>query len=279
MKVVVLGSTGYLGNRMIRRLADDGHEILCVVRRPMENDYWGEGKISWCLSDDLGERLSSSQPYDFALNFACKYSRGGNRDEDVYEANLYSPLKYFTICARYGVKNLLTVDTGLPHTLNVYAMSKHLLSEALRWECSRDSSLNVLNIRLENFYGEDEPKDRFLHHVINKLKAGEDVPLTEGRQVRDFIYIGDVIDNLTRLLSKGLKGYHDIPLGTGEGVSIRELVTFLKNTTGSESRLLFGIVEMRTGEPDSVADRDTMDIYGITIRFDWRTGMRMLAGV
>ena len=105
--------------------------------------------------------------------------------------------------------------------------------------------------------------------------VGETILLTAGTQIRDFVYVEDVLDNLMALVSRqDLPEYLDLPLGSGEGVSIRELVTYLKEMLHSDSQLCFGAVPSRMNEPDSVADRETMQRFGVSIRYGWKEGMK-----
>ncbi len=281
MRFVVLGATGYLGSKMVRMLTAQGHSVLSVGRRKESSFalFPDTDRISECMIETLDGELNSSAGYDWYLNFACRYARNGATDGDVFEANLHNPLRAFCTCYRHGIRRVMAIDTGLPDDVNVYSKSKALFADALEWYCSRDPALTVLNILLENFYGSDEPKDRFIHDVIRRLRANDSIPLTEGRQMRDFIHIDDVLSNLIHLIGSELRGYNDIPLGSGQGVSIRNLVEYLKDLTSSESELLFGAVKNKVKEPDSVADADIMDKYGIHISTDWKTGMSMLAGV
>ena len=109
-----------------------------------------------------------------------------------------------------------------------------------------------------------------------KLKGNDPIRLTAGTQIRDFVYVEDVLDNLTALIHRNdLPDYLDLPLGSGEGVSIRELVTYLKDLLHSESELCFGAVPSRINEPDSVADREKMQKYGVSIRYGWQEGMKV----
>ena len=34
MRILVMGATGYIGGRLTPRLADMGHEVRCLTRRP-----------------------------------------------------------------------------------------------------------------------------------------------------------------------------------------------------------------------------------------------------
>ena len=172
-----------------------------------------------------------------------------------------------------------TIGTGLPDTLNAYAMSKAKFAQVLSWyadQCrQKGTPITVCNVELENFYGEDEPTDRFLPGTVAKLKRNEKILLTAGTQVRDFVYVEDVLTNLMAVMdSENLPEYLDLPLGSGEGVSIRDLITYLKELVKSDSELCFGAVPSRMNEPDSVADRQKMEQYGLTVRYGWKDGMK-----
>ena len=178
-----------------------------------------------------------------------------------------------------GVRRFITIGTGLPDDLNVYALSKAKFADVLKWYASccalQGNPISVCNVELENFYGEDEPTDRFLPGTVAKLKRNETILLTAGTQIRDFVYVEDVLDNLMALVSRqDLPEYLDLPLGSGEGVSIWELVTYLKEMLHSDSQLCFGAVPSRMNEPDSVADRETMQRFGVSIRYGWKEGMK-----
>lgn len=279
MRIIILGSTGYLGSKLVHKLLENNHELLCIIRkesnlRNLENVL---DDITLCTINDL-ESILCKKEYDCIINLACKYSRD-HVDEDVFEANFYNPLTLMIKCIRHNIDKIITIDTGLINDLNAYSFSKSILSETLRWYCRQNVNLSVLNIKLENYYGKDEPTNRFIPQTIIKLKNNEKIPLTDGKQIRDFIYVQDVVDNLYNLIISDCDfGFHNVPLGTGNGVSIKELITYLKEITGSESELCFGAIEKRKGEPDSVADRNIMNKYNINIKYDWKQGMKLLVG-
>jgi len=281
MRCIVFGATGYLGSKVVCRLVAEGNTVLCIVRKTSSLARLDAVKdqVQFCDPEQLPALLKQESPYDCLLNLACRYPRNSKSDMDMFEANLYQPLRIFTACLESGVKKFLTIGTGLPDDLNVYALSKAKFAQILKWYANRcalqGKPISVCNVELENFYGEDEPTDRFLPGTVAKLKKNETILLTAGTQVRDFVYVEDVLDNLTALVHReDLPDYLDIPLGSGEGVSIRELVTYLKDMLHSESQLCFGAVPSRINEPDSVADKKKMEAFGLGIRYGWKEGMK-----
>lgn len=283
MRIVILGGTGYLGSRVVRALLRDGNEVLCVKRESssLESLHDVLGQIHICNLENLRENLAWTAPYDVMVNLACMYPRNAKNDIEIFDANMNNPMKVFLECLNQNVKRFITMGTGLPDDLNAYTISKANLIRIMKWygvQCGyKKRPIQICNVRLENFYGENEPTDRFIPGTINRLKKGEKILLTEGDQIRDFVYIDDVVEAIVHLIyQENMPEYSDVPLGTGEGVTIRELITYLKEITESSSELCFGAIEKRINEPNSVADRDAMDKFGIKIHYSWREGMKRI---
>lgn len=288
MNFFILGGTGYLGNKLIRfLLQEQDNRVICIKRKESNlkrlESVSRQGRLElWDI--DETERLFSElkYPIDWFINCACCYCKSNIDEKQIIEANLLVPIRFFMLCKKYGVAKFLTIDTGLPSELNLYCKAKDEFARLGKWFVETEPLKPMLfyNILLENFYGEDEPKDRFLHYVIGKLKENEEVLLTEGDQHRDFIYIDDVVEMLGMLLSELIqqerKGYYDIPLGTGEASTIREIVEWLRDSLQSQSTLKFGAVPKRVNEPDSVADVGEMKRFGIKACRSWKDGMQKL---
>lgn len=284
MRVIVLGSTGYLGSRVVKKLVELHHHVLCLTREESRIDCLLDvmDRIEVCRINDLhGYLEENAGKYDCFFNAACKYEKNEVQDIDIMEANLYVPIKVFLECLNHNVKKYITVGTGLPQEFNVYTVSKRKYAEIGNWYSNRcqakGRSIQFCNVELENFYGKDEPENRFIADIIKKLKRNEKILLTEGSQKRDFIFIDDVVRILAELIQKeDLPCYMDLPLGTGTGVPIREIITYLKELTNSESELCFGAVPKRLFEPDSWADLKKMNEMNFHVQYDWKRGLKQI---
>lgn len=284
MKIIVLGATGYLGSRVVRKLLEQNHQILCLkrVESSMHNLEDILNGLQFCDIDDLEGFLGQcAQPYDCLINLACKYSSNAKDDMDIYMANLIVPLRVFLNCISNGVRKIITIGTGLPDEFNTYCISKSKFAELCKWYGDRyradGNELQICNVELENYYGEGEPINRFIPATIDKLKRNEKILLTAGDQKRDFIYVGDAVRNIVKLVNmNSLPDYCDFPLGTGEGIPMREIIEYLKEITGSNSELCFGAIEKRMNEPDSFADCTKMMEYGLTAEYSWKEGFKKI---
>ena len=253
----------------------ENNDITCTIRIGEDKNLLIERKNVHIIDSEVSNvkntiKLSN---FDLLINTVCSYERG-NSLIPVIMANMNYPLEIISFAIESNIKKIITIDTSLPENVNLYSLTKKTVAKVLDYYSKKNKDLLVYNIKLENFYGEDEPSDRFLHIVINKLKKNESVDLTVGTQRRDFIYIQDVIDALLYLINyKNNPGFYSISLGTGEGPTIREVIEYLSTIIGSTSKLNFGAVPSRTNEPDCIADMTYLNSIGFYIKYFYKKGL------
>lgn len=283
MKIAILGSTGYLGTRIASRFAaNPENEIVCVHRANSNLNELNriKGNLSYCLSDYISLKACLSEsvpPCDVIINASCSYMRGAS-EEQIMESNMIFPLRALNLALNnpqsQGKLQYISIGTGLPDDFNIYTFSKSQLNEIGRFFADR-KKLRYTNLVLQNYYGPYEQQDRFLADCIAKLERNEPIRLTHGEQKRDFIYVDDVVDAIELIANhKELPNYLDVPLGSGEAPSIKELISYLKRITGSSSELLWGAIPLRPNEPSICADLSIYHLLGGKITYDWKSGMR-----
>lgn len=285
MKIAVLGSTGYLGQKIVRRLLEEGgHEICCVYRESADLTIYTDAKerLCFCKSDyqSLKDYLCKGDPVDCIVNTSCSYMRGGASPEEITESNLIFPLRALNQALenpnRKKPLRYVSMGTGLPDNFNIYTFTKGELNQFGKFY-AESQKVQFINMELQNFYGPSEPENRFLPDCIHKLKRNQPVLLTSGEQLRDFVFVEDVLDAVMLVIHhEELPGYLDLPIGTGEAPSIREMVQYLKKLLGSESQLQFGAVPSRPNEPSTWADLSVYHMLGGSIKYPWKQGLKHL---
>jgi nucleoside-diphosphate-sugar epimerase len=104
-------------------------------------------------------------------------------------------------------------------------------------------------------FGEREDRRRLIPLLIRGLLKGEEVALSSGRQIRDFLDTHDIASALARLLAaEHVTG--PVNVASGRGATLRSVGRMLAELCGQpESLLKFGALPDREGEPPSlVAD-------------------------
>jgi nucleoside-diphosphate-sugar epimerase len=111
-----------------------------------------------------------------------------------------------------------------------------------------DVPLRVL--RLFNVYGPGEAEHRLLPSLVSGLAANRRIALSQGLQVRDFVYVGDVVEALLAAAATTQTRAAEIfNVATGQGRSVREFALMTAKLFGGTDDLLgFGDVPMRPDE-------------------------------
>ncbi|CDO88350.1 NAD dependent epimerase/dehydratase family protein [Mycobacterium triplex] len=124
-----------------------------------------------------------------------------------------------------------------PRPSNIYAATKlaqeHILAA---WAAARDTNLSVL--RLQNVYGPGQSLTNpytgvvpFFAQVSREKRASE--VYEDGRIVRDFVYIEDVVDALFATVQDPATGARCLDIGSGVATTIHQLATKIAANFGA----------------------------------------------
>lgn len=269
--IVLTGATGFLGSHLCRALLDRGYAVAAFRRPSSGLTRLGAAaeRVRWlCAPEELEVPFRAPTIPDAVVHCAALYGRQGESPAQLLEANTLLPVRLYQLAAARGVPLFINTGTILEPRLNPYALSKHQATEWLQM-LARPRSADirsadipvcppghrVLNLKLQHFYGPHDAPTKFITGLIAQCLAHvPEIPLTDGRQRRDFIFVTDVVTAMLALLehepaADALSGYADYEIGSGEPVEVRQLAELIHKLTHSRSRLLFGALPYRPGEP------------------------------
>ena len=155
-------------------------------------------------------------------------------------------------CYEYGARAAVE---GLD-PFNAYAASK-VAAWAFGRMYWRRHGLPVVTVRPFQVYGPGQPDHTLVPAAFRAALSGSDLPMTPGEQERDFIYVDDVVEGLLAAAgAPGVEG-HSLDLGTGGVHTLRQVVERIWAVTGARGRILPGTLPYRPGEVmHLVADAD-----------------------
>lgn len=280
MNILILGGTGYLGSNIVQRLLEDNHELFCILRPSSDKSKLLElthsSNLKY-LSNDLFQIkcLLEQEHIDWLINTSCAYKINETLYGDLLDSNISFPLQVINLATKCGVKNYLSTGTSLPVMCNDYSFFKSKYDEICEY-IAKFNNLNYINLSLEMFYGGiNEPKSRFLKMCLNKLVENLPIELTSGNQKRDIVRVEDVVNCISTLIKKGIsRGYTKLSFGSGEQLSVKSIVEYMKIITGSYSEIKFGTVKFRKEEPNTIADLSWCNKYGIKPKYSILEGIR-----
>lgn len=261
MKVLVTGATGFLGSNIVKGLLREKHQVT-ILKRSFSDTWRINDALKYldCYDIDkckLMEPFQRHNGFDAIIHTATCYGRNGEGAEKIVNTNVLFPLKLLEIAVFFKTKMFFNTDTFFNMDNNIesyqylkgYTLSK---KQFLEWgkQFAAMKKIHFINVRLEHVYGPKDDIFKFIPFIIKScIENVPELKLTLGEQKRDFVYIDDVVAAYLLLLNKSMKNiFESFNLGSGNEVSIREIVETIQKITGSSTILKFGALPYRSGE-------------------------------
>ncbi len=251
--IIVTGGAGFIGSNLVLGLNQRGYDEILVVDN-LTNGIKYKNLVNCRIADYLDKKdFIEKIQQDFFLDKtveaifhqgACSSTTewdGCYMMENNYEYTkiLFHycqshkiPLIYASSAAVYGADTNFKEQLKYEEPLNVYGYSKFQFDQYLRQYQSRLTA-QVVGLRYFNVYGPHEEHKGSMasvaFHLNNQLLDSGIVRLFEGcdgygngEQLRDFIYVGDVVDiNLWFLDNPQISGIYNT--GTGRSQSFNDV--------------------------------------------------------
>ncbi len=262
MKILITGASGFLGSRLTNHLLGAGLSVDILVRSTSSISSIEKPEalntIGRCDTDkQISDYVRKANP-NFVIHAACSYGRRGETYAEILRVNYdIGRLILKTLLSRESnsVCYFINIGTVLKSNVGMYAYTKNRFTNfAKKLFAGYRKNVVFINIELQHIYGVGDDSSKFISYVISRCKSGvERLDLTAGEQLRDFIYIDDVLSALCAIINniKNIPnmGYINFELGSGKVISIHELVSLIKRETGSNTCLNFGAISYREDEP------------------------------
>lgn len=285
MKILLTGANGFLGSRLLEMLIVS-HQVAVTLRKNSKiyriKNILESKKINMIytdiITDEELEVFFQTEKFDLIVHCATDYGKQKESFYKVFDSNVLFPLKLLEIGLKYGLKYFINTDSYFNkkhltyNALPNYSKTKKLFLGYLK---EIGNNIIILNMRLEHIYGPNDNDDKFIPFLFNKLINNEQISLTHGNQKRDLIYLDDVVDSYVKVISileKIQRPYfHDLEIGSGKSIELREFIEIMKTTLKSTSILDYGAIDYRDDEiMNSYANDSLPNItlpYGIECSF------------
>ena len=257
MKILVTGGAGFIGSHLLQLLlGQQGVEVvvydnLSSGRR--EHVPKGIRLVEGDVRDAEGlARLFASEAFDSVVHLAAQtmvpYSL--SHPEEDCQINLLGLINILECCRKYAVKHIVFSSSAAvygdnlniplheeekPMPTSAYGITKMASEHYLRMYHDL-YGLNTTVLRFANVYGERQGaggEGGVVSIFCKLLAAGQGVTVFgNGEQTRDFVYAGDIAEDLWR--GSQLEGHHVINISTQKETSVNQLLAAFKQAVGRE---------------------------------------------
>ena len=278
MKILVTGADGFVGSRLVPRLAADGHQVTAAIRRGTRAPAGPAHVVELELRDAGSVAACAGPGFDATVHLAAVASGlDARRDpgaawevnaagtarlcEALAAGRLAGPLCLLVSTAEvYGIRSGtdLRRETDPAVPVSPYAASK-LGAEIAGLEVGRRTGLRVVIARPFPHTGAGQNPELVVPAFARRLGearvAGRDTIVTGNLEVvRDFLHVDDVVEAYVALLRSGVAG-EVYNIASGTPVRLGELLARLAALVGVTVRPVTDPALLRTADvPHLVGD-------------------------
>lgn len=253
--ILVTGSGGFIGRRLVRSLRDAGYSVLDLSR--------ADGDIA----DPATLERFYEAPVGFVFHLAGRTSvpDAWREPADFQRVNVTGTVNVLELCRKrkipltyvsaylYGIPASLPIkETDRIEPNNPYALSK-FLAESVCTFYATHFDVPVTIIRPFNIYGIGQKAHFLIPEIVSQVTAGQPIHVKDLTPRRDYLYLDDLIDGLlrTKEITSGCRVYN---LGYGSSLSVKEIIEVIQSVAGTSLKIICENVTRKNEIQDVYAD-------------------------
>lgn len=274
MKVLILGSTGFIGKNLKKRLISDNFDVY-TAERSSGVDVRDYAQIYATIDKIRPKVIYNMASHGGGIHYVRTKAADVYHDNVQMALNLYKAvheidkdikiIQPLANCSYPGSSNLQKEEKWLDGEVHpsVFSFGNSKRSIFYLSKCYKEQyGVRSVNILFPNTYGPGDSRDPNHTHALNgmvirMLAAKENgdeefVVWGTGSPIREWVYIDDFIEVLVRCLAIESLEY-PVNMGQGKGYSIKESAKLIKSACGFEGKIIFD-TSYKDGDPVKIVD-------------------------
>jgi len=230
MNIVVTGGAGFVGTNLIKKLIEDGHDVVSIDNYSTGSKL-NHQKDCFYLTHDITKITDYSFLKPDIIFHMAAIARIQPSFEDplnYFETNATGTLKIAQYCAKNNVP-LIYAGSSSHHSgkfKNPYTFSKDI-GEEITQLFNQHFGLKSSIARFYNVYGPHQLTKggytTLIGRWLNNIENGHECEIYgDGSKRRDFTHVDDIVDGLIKIMLNQSFG-HVFEFGRGKNYSVNEV--------------------------------------------------------
>ncbi|HCC31146.1 MAG TPA: NAD-dependent dehydratase [Marinilabiliales bacterium] len=261
---LVTGATGFVGSHLTRYLVNKGWAVHIIIRpqSKIETIYGLRRKITIHKYNgttiEMVRILKLSQP-QIVFHLASLFLAGHQSSDiiSLIQSNILFGTQLAEAMVKNGVYKMVNTGTSWQHynnedynPVNLYAATKQAFESILEFYLE-STSLKIITLKLFDTYGPNDSRPK-LFNLLKKSAKKSSLPMSDGKQLLDIVYIDDIINAYMiaaeRLLSNKAGKHEHYAISSNHPISLRNVIAVYEKTTESKLPIKWGARSYRPRE-------------------------------
>lgn len=269
-KVLVTGATGFIGKNLVENLSSNGYEVYAMALANEKSNIEHLMKIEnvHVITDSIDQMISKVSEYEnfkYCFHLASYGVNYAHQElDEMINVNVKMLMKVINFCKLN--ETALLINTG--SCFEYGAISKKPIKEDE--ECKPEAlyaatknaaqiigkvyaamnNVPMITVRPFNVFGIYEGENRLLPQVFKAGLTKNNLKMTKGEQIRDYLYVKDLVELIRRLVeSNNYTLYEIYNICSGNEIKIVDFVNKAIKICGFEKEIYnFGALDYRENE-------------------------------
>ena len=234
--ITVLGGSGFVGKSLLQKLESKKFKVKVMV-----NSSKIKNKFKKFHGDILDKKTFENQIKngDIIVNLVGQYN---GHISNFIDLNIKGGLNLLESCK--GKKNIKIIlissidaygenmlyaskEKDKPSPQNNYGLIK-LHAEKMYENFANIHGLDVIVLRLSNLYGPNK-KNGLILNILKAIKKNGTISINHnGKQQRDYLFVGDAVEGIIKTIQCRLKKYNVINISSGKRYRSTEIIKLVQ---------------------------------------------------
>ncbi len=243
MNILLTGSSGFIGKRLLKKLSKyKKYKILNLVRTDKYKSKNDNIKFLKCDLDKLNNHVSKIINFNPTILIHLAWDKIPYFSEKNSRKNKNTSIKLFKFIEKNtNIKNIIVSGSCFEKypPNKKYRYFKKAKIEILKY-LKTSSKLNNFSfqwLRVFYVYGPRQRKDSLIPYLIKSISDNKKLTLNAPNNRHDFIYIDDVCDCIIKCLKPNL-GSNIFEVGFGKTTKVKEIIKIIEKKKNKKFKLV-----------------------------------------
>jgi UDP-glucose 4-epimerase len=259
LKVLILGFSGFIGKHLTAQLVEKNNTLLTVFGH--HADFSSLAKLRF-IEGDFENSIAlkkALENQDIVYNFVSHTIPSSSWDNPLLEIekNLTPTLRLIELAVESGVKKICFPSSGgtiyglqentlteesLTEPFSPYGITKRYIESFLQYAHIKHG-LNYDIYRISNVYGEGQDIGKglgFINTALENIANNRPVIIYgDGENVRDYIYVKDVVKLIMLSVTKNLEDSDIYNVSSNQPISLNGLLDVIRNVIEVDFEVIY----------------------------------------